>query len=172
MLTTALVACLTAAAPPHVGLFLAGGPFGSPGGGGGALGAGVRIGLGERFVLGFDVGYGLIAQRPAIQDRWWLMPSAASSFPAGPVQLDLGLGVGFGTASAFTSLTGLSKDQPIWANQMLPAVRGHVRVARALSTGVDLFGRLDFGSQLLTADEGFDATSWSGLFVGVELRLF
>lgn len=90
--------------PPHsVGLFAGVGALGSPGATGGAFLAGLRLGVGKHFAASVDLGYGLLTAPPTIQDRWWLMPSAALVIPAGSVRLDLGVGAGVGTSSGYLS---------------------------------------------------------------------
>ncbi len=155
----------------------------APGANGAAATAGVRLAMGRLFALGFDLGWGVVATSTVVHDRWWLMPTAAFVIPVGRVRIDLGAGLGFATASGYDSMDAFlaAPFMPVWAFQLVPAVRGHVGGAVTLSDSIDGFLRLDAGSLLLEGQKlGFRDgnpnptimdTTWFGLSVGVAFRL-
>jgi hypothetical protein len=161
--------------PPHsVGLFAGVGALGSPGATGGAFLAGLRLGVGRHFAASVDLGYGLLTAPPTIQDRWWLMPSAALVIPAGPVRLDLGVGAGVGTSSGYLSWSDYDARPftPIW-HYTVPAVRAHVLAAIPVARNLDLFARADVASLFAggSSPGGAMDTTWFALWIGVEPRL-
>jgi hypothetical protein len=167
----------SAAAAAHdwnLGLFAGAGVLGSPGATGGAFLTGLRLALGRHFAASVDLGYGLITAPPTIQDRWWVIPSAALVVPVGPVRLDVGAGVGVGTSSGYLSWAGYDARPftPVW-HATVPAVRAHVTTAIAASRGLDLFARADVAS-LVSAGSPAGATdaTWFALWIGVQPRLF
>jgi hypothetical protein len=160
--------------PPHdLGLFAGLGALGSPGATGGAFLAGLRLGVGTHFAVSADLGYGLLTAPPTIQDRWWVIPSAALVVPAGPVRLDLGAGAGMGTSSGYLSWSAYDARPftPIW-HATVPAVRAHVAGTFPLARHLDVFVRVDAATLLSAGSRGGAMdTTWFALWVGVEPRL-
>ena len=166
-----------------LGLFVGAGFLASPGQAGGGFELGLRLGLGRWAALGFDVGYGLLGAAPAVQDRWWLMPTAALVIPAGRLKVDLGAGLGLGASSGYTTWSAYVKGpfDPVWAFQLVPAIRGHAAVSLELTRRTAVFARLDVASLLLmgstigyrngNAGAGPTDTLWIGLWVGALIRL-
>jgi hypothetical protein len=174
-----------------LGIFATVGYLGSPGASGGATNLGVRWGLNRHLALSADYGYGLIGAAGAVQDanhrvqdRWWIMPAVAWLIPTSRVQLDLGAGLGFATASGYPSLSsfGAAPFGPAWAFQLAPAVRAHAVAAVPLTRDVDLLARVDAGSLILGGNSigirsgnpnpGLMDTTWLLLSLGVRYRLF
>ncbi len=184
----ALVLAATAATPAHadessdpralpsphsVGLFAGVGALGSPGATGGAFLTGLRVGVGRHFAASVDVGYGLLTAPPTIQDRWWLIPSAAVVIPAGAVRFDLGLGAGVGTSSGYVSWSDYDARPftPIW-HYTVPAVRAHALAAIPVARNLDLFARADVASLFAGGSPGGAMdTTWFALWIGVQPRL-
>lgn len=162
-----------APAPHDLGLLAAVGALGSPGATGAAFLTGLRLGVGRHFAASVDVGYGLLTAPPTIQDRWWLIPSAALVIPAGSVRFDLGAGAGVGTSSGYVSWSDYDAKPftPIW-HSTVPAVRAHVSAAIPIAHDLDLFARADVAS-LVSAGSPAGAmdTTWFALWIGVEPRL-
>lgn len=161
--------------PPHsVGLFAGVGALGSPGATGGAFLTGLRLGVGRHFAASVDLGYGLLTAPPTIQDRWWLMPSAALVIPAGSLRFDLGLGAGVATSSGYVSWADYDARPftPIW-HYTVPAVRAHVLAAIPVARNLDLFARADVASLFAgsASPGGAMDTTWFALWIGVEPRL-
>jgi hypothetical protein len=160
--------------PHSVGLFAGVGALGSPGATGGAFLSGLRLGVGRHFAASVDLGYGLLTAPPTIQDRWWLMPSAALVIPAGSVRLDLGLGAGVGTSSGYVSWSDYDARPftPIW-HYTVPAVRAHALAAIPVAHNLDLFARADVASLLSAGSSpgGAMDTTWFALWIGLEPRL-
>ncbi len=119
---------------------------------GGALSAGVRVGLGRWFALGFDLGYGLMASAHDVQDRWWMIPTAALVLPVDDARLELGAGVGLGATSGYASIDSYARGpfDPDWAYQLGPAMRAHAAVFLRVNRDVDAFLRADFATLLLS----------------------
>lgn len=169
--------------PQELGLFVGAGYLASPGANGGAFSFGLRLGMGRYVALSFDVGYGVVGASPTVEDRWWLMPAVALVLPAGPVRFDLGAGLGLGASSGYRSWPDYVAGpfNPIWAFQLVPTVRAHVRAAIALRRCCDLFARVDVASLLLDGNSiGFRVgdphrpvmdTLWFYLWIGVQFRL-
>ena len=156
-----------------LGLLAAVGALGSPGATGGAFLAGLRLGVGRHFAASVDLGYGLLTAPPTIQDRWWVIPSAALVIPAGSVRFDLGAGAGVGTSSGYVSWADYDARPftPIW-HFTVPAVRGHASAAIAIAHDLDLFARADVASLLSAGSPGGAMdTTWFALWIGVEPRL-
>ncbi len=191
-----LSAPLAAADAPTPGastleLFASLGYLGSPGANGAMSDEGVRLGLGRHLALGFDFGYGNLgawgkAQDPThdVEDRWWIMPSVAWVIPTRLLLLDLGAGVGVATASGYPSWSyfGAQPFGPVWAFQLVPAVRFHAIASTSVSRKVELFALLELGSLVLgdnsvgirsanVATSPMD-TTWVTLALGVRYRLF
>lgn len=163
-------------APPvehDLGLIAGLGALGSPGASGGAFLAGLRLGIGRHFAVSADVGYGLLTAPPTIQDRWWVIPSAALVIPAGAVRFDFGAGAGVGTSSGYLSWSDYDARPftPVW-HYTVPAVRVHAAGAFAVARNLDLFVRADVASLLAVGSQGAAMdTTWFALWVGVEPRL-
>jgi hypothetical protein len=139
--------------PEHsrVGLQAAAGSIAAAAGVGPALETGVRIRLAEHLAGTFDVGYGVLASGATAQDRWWLMPSLAVTFPVGRLRLDLGLGAGLGAASGYASVPAFVKApfDPDWAFQLVPAVRLHAALSVPVSRRFTMFARVEAGDLFL-----------------------
>jgi hypothetical protein len=116
-----------------------------------ALTTGVRVRFTEHFVGMFDAGYGVLATGPTTQDRWWLMPSLALTFPVASLRVDLGAGVGLGASSGYANLPAFLKSPfgPDWAFQLVPAARVHASVAMPVSQHFTVFARLEAASLFL-----------------------
>ena len=156
-----------------LGLLAAVGALGSPGATGGAFLAGLRLGVGRHFAASVDIGYGLLTAPPTIQDRWWVIPSAALVIPAGSVRFDLGAGAGVGTSSGYVSWADYDAKPftPIW-HFTVPAVRAHVSASTAIARNLDVFVRADVASLLSAGSPGGAMdTTWFALWIGVEPRL-
>lgn len=164
----------TLPAPHSLGLFAGVGAIGSPGADGGAFLTGLRLGVGRHFAASVDLGYGLLSAPPTIQDRWWVIPSAALVIPAGSVRLDLGAGAGLGTSSGYVSWSDYDARPftPIW-HYTVPAVRAHALAAIEVAHNLDLFARVDVASLLSVGSRtgGAMDTTWFALWIGVEPRL-
>jgi hypothetical protein len=100
------------------------------------------------------------------------------------VLLDFGAGVGLATGSGYPSWSffGAQPFAPVWAFQLVPAVRLHALASRSVSRKVDLFALLQAGSLVLggnsigirsaNVDAGPMDTTWLSLAIGVRYRLF
>lgn len=167
-----------ARAPPDpeawkLGLFAGAGYLGSANASGATFGAGARWGLGGHFAASVDLGYGLLDASSTIQDRWWVIPSAALVLPAGPVRLDFGVGAGVGTSSGYISWSDYAARpfSPVW-HYTVPAARAHVVAAIALTPRLDIFARVDLASLLFVGSQaGSSDTTWLALWIGVQPRL-
>jgi hypothetical protein len=174
-----------------LGIFASAGYLGSPGASGAATNLGVRWSLNPHLALSADYGYGVLGASGAVQDasqkvqdRWWLMPSVAWVIPTRRVELDLGAGVGFATASGYPSWSyfGAAPFGPVWAFQLAPAVRVHAIAAMPLASRFEVFARMDAGSLVLGGNSigirsgnqnpGLMDTTWLNLSLGVRYRLF
>ncbi len=148
----------------------------SPGAYGSALGAGLRLRLGDYFAVSADLGYGLAGASPGLQDRWWVFPSIAGIIHAGRLRFDLGAGFGVATSSGYVSWAGYDAAPfgPIW-HFTVPAVRAHLAAALPVAHRLDLFARLEVVSLLLIGPPNPDAelmnTLWVGLWIGIQYRL-
>ena len=152
---------------------------GSPGGDGANLIGGLRYGMGHHFALSFDAGYGVLSSK---QDRWWLMPAVALVIPMRAVRVDLGIGLGLGTSSCFSTWNDMAADQTLWASQGVPTVRAHAVAAFTITEKFELFARADVSSQLLEGNTlGWRTgdgpsrnadTMWINLSLGAQFRLF
>ena len=157
-----------------LGVFAGVGYLASPGTSGGAFWMGGRLGLGAHFAAGFDVGYGLLNAYPAVQDRWWVMPSAALVIPTGRLRWDIGGGFGVGTSSGYDSWSAYRAAPfgPVW-HYTVPAARVHITAAFDLTHSWNVFARADAGTVFIgSAHDGAIDTTWGGLWLGVESRLF
>ncbi len=151
---------------------------GSPGGDGANVIGGLRYGMGKHLALSFDAGYGVLSSK---QDRWWLMPAVAVVVPTQVVRLDLGVGLGLGTSSGFSTWDDMAADRTLWASQGVPTVRGHAVAAFTLTPRFELFARVDVSSQLLEGNAlGWRTgdgplrnpdTMWINLSLGGQFRL-
>ncbi len=118
---------------------------------GSALVAGTRLRFGPHFALSFDIGYGIIGSSTTVQDRWWLIPSAAVVLPIGPLELDLGFGLGLGTSSGYSDMGEFAREpfNPDWAFQLAPTARAHAIASVPLNADTTAFLRLDVATLLL-----------------------
>jgi hypothetical protein len=160
-------------APHSVALFAGLGALGSPGAVGGAFLTGLRLGVGRHFAASLDLGYGLLTAAPTIQDRWWVIPSAALVIPAGSLRLDLGSGAGVGTSSGYVSWSDYDARPftPVW-HYTVPAVRAHATLAMQAARDLEVFARVDVASLLsVGSPAGAMDTTWVALWLGVEPRL-
>ena len=167
------------------------GYLGSPGASGAAVNLGARWRLTRRLSLSADYGYGMLTAAGRLQDethhvedRWWIMPAVAWVVPTQRVEFDLGAGVGVATASGYPSWSffGAAPFGPVWAFQLVPAVRAHAMAATPLTTALDVFARVDAGSLVLGGTSigirssnqapGPMDTTWLNLAVGMRYRLF
>jgi hypothetical protein len=171
------------ASPQTLGLFAGAGYLGSPGLSGGVADLGLRYAPLSHLALSFDLGYGVIGGSASTQDRWWLMPAAALVVPVGPATLDVGAGLGLGATSGYSSGSAYvaAPFTPVWAFQLVPAVRGHAMVTLSLGARLDGFARLEVASLLLGGNsigsrvdnphpEAAD-TLWYDLVLGVHFHL-
>jgi hypothetical protein len=168
------------AAEPRLSVFADSGVLASPGGAGAALSAGLRYSPWRYVSFGFDLGYGLLDTKVSEQDRWWLVPTVAGVLPLGRVRLELGAGLGLGTASGYPSWSAFraAPFAPAWAFQLAPLARGHAQVSLAISERVEVFGRLEVGGLLLEGNRiGFRdnnprpslaETTWGQLALGAQ----
>jgi len=169
--------------PQRLGLSVGLGYLGSAGMNGGALSLGLRYAPIRLVALSFDLGYGVLAAPPGVQDRWWLMPAVALVLPLGPVRLDVGAGLGLGASSGYRSWAAYVAGpfDPVWAFQLVPAARGHVSAALPLSRCCDGFARAELGGLILSGSSigsrvGGDGRTlgdrlWFQLALGVHFRL-
>ena len=169
--------------PQRLGVFVGTGYLGSPGLSGLALAAGLRFLPIRHLAVSFDLGYGVEGRVPDVQDRWWLMPSAALVGYAGPVQLDFGAGIGLAAASGYSTWSDYvaAPFGPIWAYQLVPGVRAHVIAATKFTDTINLFVRIDvaalvldgnsLGSRVAIPHPGAADTTWYSLLAGAQFRL-
>jgi hypothetical protein len=143
----------------------------SPDGVGSAMQTGARVELTRHFALGFDFGYGLMSAAPRLQDRWWLMPSAAFVLPLGRLRLELGAGLGLGTSSAFASWTDYSHDHNDWEWQAVPTVRAHAMAGFALTERLGLYARAEAAAMLYRGPLSVAQSTWLDLGAGVTIAL-
>ena len=167
----------------RLGFFVGAGYLASPGANGAALAAGLRLKVVQHFAVSLDLGYGLVGAATTVQDRWWVMPSLALVVPGGPLRFELGVGVGLGASSGYTSWPAYTAAPftPVWAFQLVPAARAHVLAAMSLSPRTEFFARLDATTLLLEGNAlGFRAgnphpgatdTVWVNLWVGLQFGL-
>jgi hypothetical protein len=174
-----------------LGMFASVGYLGSPGANGAATNLGVRWGLNSHLALSADYGYGMVGASGTVrdashnvEDRWWIMPAVAWVIPTTRVQLDFGAGVGLATASGYPSWSffGAAPFGPVWAFQLVPAVRVHAIAAMPLTRRLDFFARVDAGSLVLggnsigirsaSQNPGLMDTTWLNLSLGARYRLF
>ena len=169
-----------AEAPDRVRLFVGTGLLGTSGAVGGSVFVGVRLGIVTHAAFSFDLGYGTMSASPAIQDRWWLMPSVAFVIPTAPGHIDLGVGLGLATATGFASWRDYLADQTTYSFQLVPAVRAHAVAAFALTRRVALFFRVGAGALVLDGNSigirdgparPLKEVAWVSLSIGVELSL-
>jgi len=150
-------------------------PFGgadliaAPSAAGGAVVAGLRLGLGEHFAATLDLGYGLLGSSANAQDRWWAMPTAAYVLRIAWLRLDLGAGFGLGTSSGYESWAqyGEQPFTPVW-HYTVPAARLHVMAATEVARDLDLFVRVEEGLLFVSgAWRPAGQITWFGLSTGV-----
>ncbi len=172
-----------AAGPTSLGVYSGLGYLGVRDVNGGAFLLGTRLGVGRHVAFSFDFGWGAqkLTDSPAVQDRWWLMPSAALVIPVGPARIDLGLGLGVATTSGYdSSSTFLAAPfDPKWAFQLVPAGRLQAVVMVPVTEHVDVFARPEtgmlFGAGSVGLHKGNDDpplrdVSWAALFIGAHYR--
>lgn len=142
--------------------------LGASGAEGGAVALSLRYQPVRHFAANLDLGYGLLAAGPGLDDRWWLMPGAAAVFDLGPSTLDLGGGAGVGTVSGYASWPAYlaAPFGPIW-HTSAPAVGLHVALAAPVTRGLALFARADIAALL----PDVTGTLWGGLWLGLQFRL-
>ena len=160
-------------APHSAALFAGLGALGSPGTVGAAFLTGLRLGVGEHFAASLDLGYGLLTAPPTVQDRWWLIPSAALVLPAGSLRFDLGAGAGVGTSSGYVSWSDYDARPftPVW-HYTVPAVRAHATMATQVARDLEVFARVDVASLVsVGSPTGAMDTTWVALWLGVEPSL-
>ncbi len=150
---------------------------------GGAFLVGSRLAVGRHAAFSFDFGWGALklTDSPAVQDRWWLMPSAAFVIPVGPARIDLGVGLGVATTSGYdSSSTFLAAPfDPKWAFQLVPAGRLQAVVMVPVTEHVDIFARPETGMLFGAGTAGLHKgnedpplrdVSWAALFIGAHYR--
>jgi hypothetical protein len=144
----------------------------SPGAHGGAFSFGARLGVGDHFAGGLDLGYGLLDANDGAQDRWWVLPTIALVLPTGPATIDLGAGLGVGTASGYASWSGYlaAPFTPAW-HYTVPAARLHLDVAFPCSRGLDVFLRAEAATLLGVQGASAEDSVWTGLSIGVRARV-
>jgi hypothetical protein len=181
-----IVLTLLSLAPDDTRLsFFAGaGSLGAQPGAGAAIETGIRLRALEHLSASFDMGYGVLGSSQTVQDRWWLTPSLAFTFSAGPVQLDLGAGVGLGAASGYSSWRTYFKGpfDPDWAFQLVPMGRLHATAAMQVTGALKLFVRAEaatlilpgtgIGSRVGNAQYSFGDVTWAYLVVGGQLGVW
>lgn len=146
------------------------------GGNGTALTGGVRLGLGKHLAAGFDLGYGLMGTPEGPQDRWWFMPTLAGVMPATiggrKFTFDLGAGLGFGTASGYTSFADYA-SHPFtaeWEYQLVPTVRAHFVAAMNLTPKTEIFFRADAAALVLPHGTGASVTDSTWMLFSLGTR--
>jgi hypothetical protein len=159
------------------------GYLGALAGHGAALEAGVRVPLGEHLALAFDLGYGVLHDGATVEDRWWLIPSLAWVARTVRLRFDFGAGAGLGASSGYASFADYTSGpfSPVWAYQLVPAVRGHAIAAMPLTRTTDAFVRLDVAALLLSGnaigsrvgdpEPRLADTSWMTLSIGAAFAL-
>ena len=168
-------------------LFAGAGYLTTSGANGAAMTAGVRLALGNYFALGFDLGYGVLAMQSGVsvggvttgmEDRWWLIPSMAGVIPVhfGKIAatLDIGVGLGLGTASGYQSASEYA-SHPFtadWEFQLVPAARGHAIAAFSVSRTLELFARADAAALVLPhgVGTGVGDSTWLMFSLGTRFR--
>jgi hypothetical protein len=166
---------------PVLDFWASAGYLGALAGHGAVLASGLRFAVGEHLALGFDLGYGVLHDGSAAQDRWWLVPSAAWVAHAGRVRFDVGAGVGLGASSGYASFSDYAAApfSPTWAFQLVPMARGSVLAATPLTKTTLGFVRLEVASLVLSGNSlgfrvgnphaGLADTSWVSLALGAEI---
>jgi hypothetical protein len=139
--------------------------------GGASLVAGLRYQPFAHFSVSFDVGYGLLAGPPGVEDRWWAIPSVAFVNRLGPTTFDCGAGFGVGTVSAYSSLSSyVAQPFDPTSHTTAPALRLHAMVIVPRTPGLDLFARLEVATLLASGSSWSDAL-WAGVSLGVQFHL-
>ncbi|HUB07305.1 MAG TPA: hypothetical protein VMB50_09895 [Myxococcales bacterium] len=159
---------VVAAAPPPLSFDVAADYLGSAGADGGALSLGLRLQPYRHLAVSLDLGYGLLAASPGVDDRWWLIPSVAWVVPLGRLSLDLGAGVGVGTVSGYGSWSAYVAGpfDPVW-HTTAPAARLHALLELPLTRRVALFARAEVAALL----PDVAGTLWGGTWLGVQVGL-
>ena len=160
--------------------FVSAGYLTTSGANGLALSTGVRLAVGPRFALGFDLGYGLLATDAGMQDRWWFIPSMAfvvpAHFGARAASFDFGVGLGLGTSSGYASWATYAAHPftAAWEFQLEPTVRTHVIASIAVSRSLELFARADAAALVLPHGSNANATdsTWLLFSLGTRFELF
>jgi len=159
-----------------LGVFAGVGYLASPGASGTAFTSGLRVRVAKHVAASLDLGYGLLEAAPSVQDRWWVIPSAAFVLTAGAARFDVGAGAGVGTSSGYASWASYKAAPftPGW-HATVPAVRAHVTVTLPLTVSVDVFARADVASLVLagSGSSHTDSTdsAWLTLSLGFQHRL-
>jgi hypothetical protein len=168
--------------PQRLGVSAATSYLASGAGNGIAISSGLRLGLGTHAAVGADLGYGVLAGSAGTQDRWWIMSTIAWVVPTNYARLDLGVGLGLGAASGYPSFGDYTRApfSPVWAFQLVPAVRAHLMWATPLGPDFDVFARIDVAGLLFAGQIGFHHgdpnpatgdTTWLDVGAGVQFRL-
>jgi hypothetical protein len=165
--------------PIQLSGFVSAGYLTTSGANGSALSTGVRLAVGRRFALGFDLGYGLLAVQAGMQDRWWFVPSMAFVIPAQigarPASFDLGWGLGVGTSSGYPSWSTYAAHPftAAWEFQLEPTVRAHAIASFELTRALDVFVRADAAALVLPrgSNAGVTDSTWLLFSVGTRFRL-
>jgi hypothetical protein len=150
---------------------------------GAAFLVGSRLAVSRHVAFAFDFGWGAqkVVDSAAVQDRWWLMPSAAFVIPVGVARIDLGVGLGVATTSGYDSSSTFfaAPFAPKWAFQLNPAGRLQAAVMVPVTDRVDLYARTEtgtlFGNGTVGIHEGNEDpplrdVSWAALFIGAHVR--
>jgi hypothetical protein len=165
--------------PTKLSLFTGAGYLATQNGNGGAVSTGVRLAVGNYFALGFDLGYGVMALPTSMQDRWWFIPSMAAVVPMRIFNvrntLDIGAGLGLGTASGYASFSEYS-SHPFtadWEFQVEPAVRAHAIWAVTVSPTLDVYARADAAALVLPhgSSPNLSDSTWLMFSLGTRFRV-
>ncbi len=164
-------------------LVFAAGALGSPGQLGVVIDLGFRSRVHRYFAVGFDAGYGVLGNSLAVQDRWWLFPTAELVLPANRVNVEIGVGAGWGASSGYTSFAEYvdAPFDPVWAYQLVPAARAYVGLSTRISPSMEVFVHADFGGLVLGGTTigsrvgnpmpAFMDLTWSSLVIGTRVGL-
>ncbi len=158
-------------------LFTGAGYLTSGGGTGGAIATGVRLGVGRRFALGLDFGYGVMGLGSTMQDRWWVIPSMAVVVPVDVgrrrAAFDIGAGLGLGTSSGYAGGWSEYAAHPFtatWEYQLVPAVRAHAIASLSMTPTLELFARADAAALVLPHGAGATVTDSTWLLFSMGTR--
>jgi hypothetical protein len=136
----------------RVGLLGAAALLASPDVGAGvALDLGARVEIRGRYVIGLDLGYGVLGASRATEDRWWILASYGWLAPlGGGTVLELGGAVGAGAASGYRGLDHFvaAPFDPDWGYQLVPALTARTRLWFSVDAHLDAFVGVELGSLL------------------------